>query len=192
MTKSHWNSEFHESFFGFERIPTRVFLDTNVVNLLVKHAEQIFDGTVIAGGDGTLLKDVEALSRIFDVSVRANFDIRASRKTLTELAQTKKEGLRKHLLNYASNLVDVTTREECIFASEFGRRLANANLIRALPDIADRELLGNAIALGCDAFCTCDRATIVDMRTQLCRLPLRILTPPEWWEHVEPWASLWL
>jgi hypothetical protein len=29
--------------FPFERIPKRVFLDTNVINVLVKHCEHVFD-----------------------------------------------------------------------------------------------------------------------------------------------------
>lgn len=56
---------------------------------------------------------------------------------------------------------------------------------------AARELIGNAVALGCDVFCTCDRATIVTKREHLGQIPLRILTPIEWWAHIRPWAGLW-
>lgn len=33
--------------FPFESIPRRIFLDTNVVNLLVKHREQVFERAAI-------------------------------------------------------------------------------------------------------------------------------------------------
>jgi hypothetical protein len=61
-----------------------------------------------------------------------------------------------------------------------------------LPDLADRELIGNAIGFGCDVFCTCDRRTILRKREHLGQLPIRILTPVEWWAQVKPWGRLWI
>jgi hypothetical protein len=83
------------------------------------------------------------------------------------------------------------SEEDVAFAINFGRRLRDCSLVSALPDEGDRELIGNAIGFGCDAFVTCDRATIIKKRTRLGALNLRLLTPAEWWAHMRPWAALW-
>jgi hypothetical protein len=177
--------------YPFENIPGRVFLDTNVVNLLVKHSEQVFEQTTIpADLDVTSAHDVEALMHVFHVGACANWDILASRKTLDEIEQTPQPDVRDELLDYAVQLVELPS-EDSAFAADLGRRLVDAPFVSALPDRSDRELIGNAIGFGCDVFCTSDRRTIVRKRERLTQLPLRILTPVEWWAHVKPWAGLW-
>jgi hypothetical protein len=76
-------------------------------------------------------------------------------------------------LEYALGIVNRDlTDEDRRFAEDFGRRLVDAHFVAALPDVADRQLIGNAIGYGCDAFCTCDRATIIKKRDQLRSIPL--------------------
>jgi hypothetical protein len=179
--------------FPFESIPRRVFLDTNVINVLVKHSTHVFDHEPIPlNTEPTLAIDIEALMHVFYVSRRADWDLLGSPKTIDELMRTKDGALRGDLVEYASGLVSQDlSREERRFAIDFGRRLVDTPFVGALPDAADRELIGNAIGFGCDAFCTCDRATIVRKRSGLRKVPLRIMTPAEWWAHIKPWAGLW-
>lgn len=179
--------------FPFESIPRRVFLDTNVLNALVKRSAHVFEHEPIPlETQPTLATDVEALMHVFFVGARANWDLLASQKTLDELSQTRNGALREDLLEYALGFVNRDLEDEDRrFAADFGRRLIDAPFVAALPDLADRELIGNAIGFGCDAFCTCDRTTIVRRRGQLRQVPLRIMTPAEWWAHVKPWAGLW-
>lgn len=207
MTPEHWDSrkakyvlyrtvEQHSqdcARFPFEGIPKRVFLDTNVINVLVKHCEHVFDHTPIPGDiHPTLAADIEALMHIFCVGARANWDILGSQKTLDELSRTRDGALRADLLEYAFGVVNQgLDDEDRKFANDFGRRLVDAPFVAALPDVADRELIGNAIGFGCDAFCTRDRATIVSKCGQLRQISLRIMTPAEWWAHIKPWAALW-
>ncbi len=177
--------------YPFESIPRRVFLDTNVVNLLVKQSDQIFEQEPIPDNlEHTRAVDTEALMHVFYVGARANWDILASRKTLDEIEQTPDAESRSDLLEYAVDLVEMSG-ENRTFAESFGRRLIDTSFVSALADLADRELIGNAIGFGCDVFCTCDRRTIIRKRERLRQLPLRILTPAEWWAHVKPWAGLW-
>jgi len=177
--------------YPFESIPRRVFLDTDVVNLLVKQGEQVFEQAPIPEHlDRTRALDTEALMHVFHVGARASWDILASRKTLEEIGRTPDPGMRDDLLDYAVLLVEQTS-EDSAFAAGFGRRLVDTPFVSALPDPGDRELIGNAIGFGCDVFCTCDRRTIIRKRERLRQLPLRILTPEEWWAHVKPWAALW-
>lgn len=178
--------------FPFEQIPRRVFLDTNVINLLIKWRTHVFEQEPIPPeAEGGIALDVEALMHIFYVGSRADWDLVGSPGTLDELARTKHSELREDLLDYGIQIVEQYPEdEERKFSADFGRRLASSSLLSALPDMADRELIGHAIRLGCDVFCTCDRSTIVSKRTRLPKLPIRILTPPEWWAHVKPWGGL--
>ena len=177
--------------YPLQALPRRIFLDTNVVNLLVGYREQVFEQAAIpADLDQITAHDVEALMHVFHVGARADWDILASRKVLDEIGQTQDADLKADLLDYAVQLVDPPGLDDG-FAANLGRRLVNAPFVAALPDLADRELVGNAVGFQCDVFCTCDRRTIIRKRHQVTQLPIRILTPPEWWAHVKPWAGLW-
>lgn len=177
--------------YPFEAIPRRVFLDTNVVNLMVKYSDQVFEQASLPNGlEQTRAHDVEALMHVFHLGGRAPWDIVASDKTLDEIGETVDAGVRARLRDYASGLVELPD-DNSAYASSLGRRLIDAPLTAALPDASDRELIGNAIGLGCDVFCTCDRRTVVRKRQHLRLLPIRVLTPAEWWAHIKPWAGLW-
>lgn len=177
--------------YPFEAIPRRVFLDTNVVNLMVKYSEHIFEQAWPLGELGrTRAHDVEALMHVFHLGGRAPWEIVVSHKTIDEIGETPDASVRERLLDYASGLVDPFS-EESAYAATLGRRLLDAPFTAALSDPPDRELIGNAIGLGCDAFCTCDRRTIVRKREYLRQLPIRVITPAEWWAHIKPWAGLW-
>ncbi len=179
--------------FPFESIPRRVFLDTNVINVLVKHSTHVFEQEpILPNTEPTLAIDIEALMHVFYVGARANWDLLSSQKTIDELSRTRGGSLRDDLLEYALGFINRDLGDEDRrFAADFGRRLISAPFVAALPDLADRELIGNAIGFGCDAFCTCDRTTIVRKRGQLRQMPLRVLTPAEWWAQIKPWAGLW-
>lgn len=177
--------------YPFEQIPRKIFLDTNIINILVKYKEHVFEMAPIPSDiDQTRAFDIEALMHVFCVGARANWDILASRRTLDEIERTPNEDARHALLDYAIHLVGLPD-EDSAHASSFGRRLVDAPFVSALPDRSDRELIGNAVGFGFDAFCTCDRRTIISKREQLRQIPLRILTPAEWWAHIKPWAGLW-
>ncbi len=178
--------------YPYDQIPARVFLDTSVVNLIVKYAPAIFEmAPPYASTPLNRVRDIEALMHVFAVGARANWSLRASAKTLSEVNQTSCDHLRAELAAYVRELLMLVS-EDSRFGDDFGRRVADSALLAALPDRSDRELLGNAIGLECDAFITADVRTIVSKRGQLPDLPLRVLTPTEWWSHVKPWGGLWL
>jgi hypothetical protein len=179
--------------FPFASIPQRVFLDTNVINVLVKHGTHVFEREPIPQNtESKLAIDIEALMHVFYVGTQADWGLFASEKVIEELSRTRQMGVRDDLIEYALGFVNRDpSDEDRKFAADFGRRLIDTSFVAALPDVADRELIGNAIGFGCDAFCTRDRATIVSKRDRLRQVPLRIMTPAEWWAHIKPWAGLW-
>lgn len=98
--------------------------------------------------------------------------------------------VRQNLISYVVELLE-WTELDCTHTG-LARRVAQSTLLDCLPDCADRRLLGDAIQVGCDAFVTADVRTIVSKRHRLPALPLRILTPTEWWATIRPWGGLWL
>jgi hypothetical protein len=134
--------------FTFESIPRRVFLDTNVINVLVKHSAHVFDHEPIPlETESTLATDIEALMHVFYVGARATWDVLASQRTLDELSRTRNSTLREDLLEYALGFVNRDLcDEDRRFAADFGRRVIDAPFVAALPDLPDRELIGNAIS----------------------------------------------
>jgi hypothetical protein len=135
--------------------------------------------------------DIEALMHVFYVGAQADWDLFGSQIVIRELSRTGEASLRDDLVEYALGFVNRDpSDEDRRFAADFGRRLIDAPFVSALPDVADRELIGNAIGLGCDAFCTRDIATIVNKRNLLRQVPLRVMTPAEWWAQIKPWAGL--
>lgn len=180
--------------YPYKELPWRVFLDTNVINRLVKWSDQIFEQAALPElKDETLASDIEALGHVFYVGRRAPWDLVASRKVFEELSATPESAFRSEMLDYGICFIDLLTQsEDWRFAEDLGRRLANSSLTTALRGQADKQLVGHAIGLGCDVFCTCDRKTILEKRDKLRHLPLRFLSPTEWWAHVKPWSGLWM
>ncbi len=175
--------------YPFNQIPSRIFLDTSVINLIVKNGSSIFEGDEI-NPDTPMNqgREIEALLHLFAVGARAQWSLLASNASLAEVTRTPCEKTRKALKSYVYELVERLPlhNHETVLEAE------RTSALHALPDEVDRQLLSHAVALGCDAFVTTDIRTIISKRRHLPPLPLRVLTPCEWWAHVKPWGLLWL
>jgi len=75
-------------------------------------------------------------------------------------------------------------------AEETRISLLSSGMLDILRDISDRVLICDAVVYNCDAFRTRDWRTILKHRDTLQDLPLRIITPNEWWSEI--WATVWL
>jgi hypothetical protein len=175
----------------FDCVPRQIFLDTSVVNAMVKYAPQVFEQQSLDPSlERVIAEDVESLMHIVAISGRGPWELVSSRAMLEEISQTPSEETRNLLLGYAVELVDVGCKEDELYRENFARHLAQSSVLQALPDIPDRRLLSHAMAMRCDTFCTRDRATIILKRSLLPTMTTRILTPREWWESLRPWAAL--
>lgn len=185
----------------FESIPGRVFLDTCVVNLLLDYGEQIHDCVDVPDSvTDRMRRDIEALRMMFRTGARASWQLAVSPYTYREVISTRdpqKAGTLdawfceiwhywRQFLHSSDDLPSFSEAEDI--------RLANlaSGVLDVLPDVADRTLVCDALVYRCDAFCTRDWSTILRFREGLSELPIRILTPAEWWDLIRPWAELWL
>jgi hypothetical protein len=186
---------------SFEQIPRRVFLDTCVVNLTLEYGEQIHDGAEIpAELPERVRSDVEAACGIFDTGQRAFWQLAISPHTYREVTATNDPGQAYELerwffevwhywrefLHGSSDLPSFSEAEETRLS------LLSSGMLDVLPDIGDRVLLCDAVVYRCDAFCTRDWRTILTHRDRLAEVPLKIITPSEWWAEIRPWAAVWL
>ena len=186
---------------SFYQIPRRAFLDTNVVNLVLDYGDQIHDNVPIPEGcDDRTRESVEGLCGIFDTGQRASWQFAISPLTYREVSATSDPLRRYHLESWFAELwpywremITAMDNLPSFFEAEETRlRLLSSGVLEVLPDIADRLLICDAIVYKCDAFCTCDNRTILKRREKLTDLPIKIITPAEWWAEIKPWASIWL
>jgi len=177
-----------------EQIPGRIFLDSSTLQVLYDYGSFVYDGEPLAPNASILRmpdgqEDLEALRKIVQVGGRAQFQLALSDNSLREVDAKSDPGY----LGWAFEVRDYW--EQCLEDSDFdyGSPLV-ARFLQA-PDFGylgegDRELLKDAVVLGCDAFLTMDK--------KLCRnsahlekwLSMRVLTPVAMWEVLRPWAAL--
>ena len=182
-------------------VPRRVFLDTCVVNFMLDHGEQIYDGgSIPADANQRVARDIEAMSDIMFVGKRAMWQLAISPHTYQEIAATR-DGGRRHRLDYwfedlwqywLGIIHENDDLPSFVEAEDTRVRLLGSGILDVLSDMADRVLVCDAVVYRCDVFCTRDWATILKHRDHLSELPLRIVTPVEWWSSIQPYARLWV
>src|SRR5712691_5200144 len=178
-------------------IPGRVLLDTNVVNFILDWGEAIHDGGEIpAHVSDCDAEDILALRGIWRTGQRASWQLAISPRTYHEIAATTDparraalEGWFGELWLYWREFFGLSQLSD-FDADSLARRLVPSEILAALPDRSDRELLVHAIAYECEAMCTRDHKTILRHRDKLKLVPVRILTPTEWWAAISDYAGL--
>ena len=184
-----------------KNVPRRIFLDTNVVNVILDYGDAIHECTDIPEGlDSRLAEDIKAFRGIFTTGQRAFWQLAISPLTYREIIRTKNLSRRNELsswffeiwhywrefLHSDNNLPSFSEAEEERL------NLISLGILEVLPDMNDRFLLCDAVVYRCDAFCTIDWSTILRYRDKLTDLPLRILTPKEWWDIIRDLADIWV
>jgi hypothetical protein len=181
-------------------IPTRILLDTNVVNFTLDWGEAIFDGGGIPSELGEReVNDILALQRIFAAGQRAGWQLAISPRTHEEITRTSNPAGRISL-NWWFNELWLYWREilkeedlSAVDTAFQAGRVGASQYLAVFPDAPDRELMAHAIAYKCDTFCTRDFRSILRYRERVgSALPLRFITPTEWWEELRPYAALWI
>lgn len=198
MTKDY--SDVYER---FKNLPGRLFLDTNVVQFTLKYevgAEDNYDREKVMAEHSKqeIIDDVEALHRIFLVGRRATFQLAVSRKTIDELAKTSNIVKRERLLMWGFEIVDYWINIVESYGKNFddnlkkAKHIESSNALQFLPDEADKELILQSVALGCDAFLTMDYKSIHRYKENLSKLGIKVMRPIELWNELKYFEALWL
>lgn len=181
-------------------IPGRIFLDTNLVNFILDYGEQIHDGMPLPYvANERVAKDVDALYNLFLTGQRASWQLAVSSITYQEVTNTSDATRRYYLENWFFEIWGywqelITSQDDMPSSSDaerLRREILTSGILNSLPDMEDRLLIGDALAYGCDCFCTRDWRTILKHRDTLLSMPIKIVTPTEWWSLIRPYAGLW-
>lgn len=180
----------------FLAVPGRVFLDSSVLQAVHSYGEQIFenqelpaDARIARTPEGN--ESIEALTAIFAVNKRAQFQFALSEASLGEAADRQDPG-------YLQWAFDVMDHCRVWLAESGGPEAANAVLSLRMDhprfgylSVKDRRLLADAMALGCDAFLTMDFRLLRNGDDVGRAVGLRLLSPAAFWDVLKPWAGLW-
>ncbi len=181
-------------------LPGRVFLDTSVVNFILDHGEQIFDNLPKGEGTGERdAQDIDSLYNIFLTGHHASWQLAISPHTFYEIINTKKTDRQHYLENWFFEIWhywrDIVQQNDdlpsFIEAENLRVQLLASGVLGKLSDISDRILVSDALVYRCEIFCTRDWKTILKYRDELKSIPIKILTPTEWWFLIRPYARLW-
>lgn len=185
---------------GLEDIPGRAFLDTSTLNFILDNGEYIFDAvTPQSSFNERQLQDIDAFCNIFLTGKRASWQLAISPFTYKEVISTREANRRHYIENWFMEvwhywlgiLEQANDLPSFIEAEHTKIELLSSGILDVLSDIEDRILICDAIVYRCDCFCTRDWKTILKHRHLLKGLPIKILTPIEWWKLIEPYAGLW-
>ena len=185
----------------FKEIPGRAFIDTSSLNFILEFGDCIFDGVKPSHNlNERIIADIEAFYFIFLSGKRATWQLAVSPFTYKEVIETQ-DIIKRHYLenwfmevwNYWLGIINENNDLPSFIEAEHTRiHLLTSDVLNVLIDIEDRLLICDAIVYKCDCFCTRDWNTILRKRDQLKSLPIKIVTPTDWWATIKPYAGLWI
>ncbi len=183
----------------FEALPCRIFLDSNILQILQDYGAYVWDndkdsifGRITKMRNG--VENLESLRRIFLLNERANFEFALSSNSMKEVQASGD-------FRYLQWAYDVLDRwMACIreynrsraFSGE-GQRLLDKLDLKAFEYLSkkDRALVIDAVKLECDAFLTMDMRLASHAPHIRKSVGIQVLQPSEYWQLLSPWAGLW-
>lgn len=165
------------------KLPRRIFFDTNVIQDILQY--RIFEEELVnfkrkfPKHDKRKQADVNALRFIFLANIRGSFQFIISERVVEELSNSQRLELIQwgfEFLDYSSNFYDF---EDKGIRHRFGLALLKEK---------DRMLLIDAINMRCHVFLTMDYKTLWKHSRSITKI--KILTPSEFWEILEPYFPL--
>ena len=178
----------------FEDIPRRIFLDSSILQTLQDYGGFLYENEPLGVTDSIHrdpkgIAKLEALRLIMQVAERAPFEFAVSSNSFVEV---QRKGDSRYL-QWAYDVLDhwLACLEESGEAHGNPETLAAINLSSyGYLAEGDRALLRDAIALECDTFLTMENKLPKNAGHIERTLFLRVLSPIEMWEYLQPWAAL--
>jgi hypothetical protein len=178
----------------FDDFPTRIFLDSSMLQTLENYGAFLYEKEDIAPTDRLHknplgVKNLEALRSIMQIAQRAPFEFALSHNSFQEV-RAKAD---PRYLQWAFDVLDhwETCLEEAGHDSlkpEAAALLDNPSI--GYLSIADRDLLRDALALGCDSFLTMENRLPRNAPHLQRATGLRVFSPVSMWSEIERFAGL--
>lgn len=191
------------------KLPRLIFLDTNIVQNLQTFGELFYDNSLSSESEAKIAKlgergsaDIFALADFMALGHRGGWPLTVSSRTVEELKATQRRK-RMDLINwgmewetyYRYNLQESPTQSESnsyvdLDHFTFTQRNRLREWLRVLPQESDRQLIIDALELGCDIFLTMDYKTIWRHRADIGKLGIKVMRPIELLDYIGPWIGL--
>lgn len=176
--------------------PLRVFLDSSVLQAMLRYGEYLYDGGAIEAND-QIHRDplgvakLEALRAIMQVGYRAPFQFALSSNSFAEVRQSQDHAY----LRWALDVLDHWNA--CLAESDApspkpAALQALASGVHGYLGEGDRRLIEDALNFDCDTFLTMENKLPKNRAHLQQTLGIRVETPVMVWSRVEPWAGLFL
>lgn len=181
---------------AFETLPRRIFLDSCAAQTLRDYGGFIYEGEPLDETDRIHqvtngVANLEALAAIFQLTERAHFEWIVSAGSLEEAADKCDAGHLRWLWDVADHSnVCLDAENPKAESAAMAARLEEPRF--GYLSVKDKRLLGEAIALGCEAFLTMERRLPQNAKHIKRELGIEIITPVLQWDMLRPWAALWL
>jgi hypothetical protein len=178
----------------FEDIPSRIFLDSSVLQALQTYGEFIYENLELSPAD-RIHRDpmgaakLEALRCIMQVAERAPFEFALSDNSFVEVARRGDP----RYLQWAYDVLDHWQACLEVAGEPQVDPIALANIDSAAMNYlgaGDRALLKDAVLLECDAFLTMENKLPRNADHVRRMIDFRVLSPLGMWEILRPWAAL--
>lgn len=185
----------NSSLLDFERIFSKIFLDTNIVHCLVRYGEEIFDNQDVLIDD-TLsrnpygAKNIESLKNLFGFT-RSNFRLMISSNVIKEIMRKNDD----YYTQYIFDLKDYCDVNEYYYDLQIFHDQDQLILDEFNPKIGflsdcDKKLIFDAVRLRCNYFMTMDEKLLKN-KTQIKNFTgMTLIMPFEFWNFVRPYMSL--
>jgi len=182
---------------NFESLPYRIFLDSNILQILQEYGAYIWDNDIEIiddMDDRNKVRNIIALHDIFTLSFGNSFEFALSQNSIEEVFD---KGDKSYLqwafdvLDYWMSCIDEYRNLEA-FSGE-GKKLLkkiNEECFNYLSK-KDKALFFDAVVLECDAFLTMDIKVWKNRKHIESKLDIEVFQPYEYWEILRPFAALW-
>ena len=175
--------------------PTRVFLDSSIIQTLHVYGEFIFENAEVKEDDPIFLdskgiEKLECLRKIMQCMQRTPFEFALSTNSIKEALRKNDPGympwvyelIDYWLINYerSKNKKYCKNKMSILMSNSF-------NYLSS----GDRELIIDAVNLDCDSFLTMENKLPRNSHHLEHKLLIRVLTPITFWENFRTYADLY-